>query len=357
MTDNLHRLQRFLESLDKEDRQWLLQELLSEHWINASSKESEDALAVERWLFNRVNMADTPARRDSRSKIGIIFLLIRYCGLRLSEIFALGEKDIDWQNSFINIHGKRKRSIPVPLPVMQRMRQTWRGCNWHVVEQNHFYCDPSQLRRIFNQCAIETGLDATWLGVRNLRSLRAKELEKAGGHSSLISYFLDGENNCASPFSNPAQMLEGIVQKKHVQKNRTSARNTFEGKITALQNRGILVDVALETVEGLLVRAIITQTSCKNLNLRIGKMAAAIVKAPWITVQPFSEQPDAAKNFCPGHVESIKSDANAQEILITVPSGPNLCAIYARGRRLPESIEIGSEVWACFDPFSVIISI
>lgn len=62
-----------------------------------------------------------------------------------------------------------------------------------------------------------------------------------------------------------------------------SGRNQLVGKITALEVVGLLARVALD-IGGQHVTAIITRDACRDLNLKIGDTAAALIKATEVMI-------------------------------------------------------------------------
>ena len=63
-----------------------------------------------------------------------------------------------------------------------------------------------------------------------------------------------------------------------------SARNVFEGQISALLPGPINAEVTLTLTGGDLLVAVVTQASVRDLGLAVGGRAFAIVKAPWVIV-------------------------------------------------------------------------
>ena len=138
---------------------------------------------------------------------------------------------------------------------------------------------------------------------------------------------------------------------------KTSARNVFKGQITKVNKNGILVEVGLETESGLGITAIITQTSCQNMQLAPGKVITAMVKAPWVNVLPSDERAEAAPVNCyEGKVESLLRDNMACEILVELSKGAHVCALYANGASPAAEIAPGASVVVHFSPFSVILT-
>lgn len=139
---------------------------------------------------------------------------------------------------------------------------------------------------------------------------------------------------------------------------KTSARNMFGGKISEITEKGILVNVTLETEKGLNVTSIITSTSRKSLNLEKGSAVTALVKAPWVTVLAENERATAGPENCfEGIVKSINRDAQACEMVIELPEGTELCSLYANGAAPSTAVSEGARVLACFSPFAVILTV
>lgn len=65
---------------------------------------------------------------------------------------------------------------------------------------------------------------------------------------------------------------------------RISARNTLEGKILDIKEGPVSTEVTIETKAGEKVVASITTTSAKNLGLKVGEKAYAVIKASSVMV-------------------------------------------------------------------------
>jgi molybdopterin-binding protein len=63
-----------------------------------------------------------------------------------------------------------------------------------------------------------------------------------------------------------------------------SARNTFSGKVTALSMGPVSTEVTIRIAPKLEVVSVITTNSAKNLKLKIGSKAYAIVKSDNVIV-------------------------------------------------------------------------
>ncbi|MDE3180601.1 MAG: TOBE domain-containing protein [Acidobacteriota bacterium] len=65
--------------------------------------------------------------------------------------------------------------------------------------------------------------------------------------------------------------------------HRISGRNQLVGRVTSVKVAGLLAKVTLD-ISGQKVTAIITKDSCKDLNLRPGDTAAALIKATEVMI-------------------------------------------------------------------------
>ena len=101
-----------------------------------------------------------------------------------------------------------------------------------------------------------------------------------------------------------------------------SARNQFEGRITALQPGAVNTEVELTLAGGDRIVAVVTQASARDLGLAVGGRAVAIVKAPWVIVAADdSPLKFSARNQLCGTVSEIRSGPVNAEVGIRLPGG------------------------------------
>ena len=107
-----------------------------------------------------------------------------------------------------------------------------------------------------------------------------------------------------------------------------SARNVFEGRITALKPGAINAEVVLTLAGGDQLAAVVTMASVRELGLAVGGRASAIVKAPWvIVVTGPGRLPLSARNELLGQVSAVKPGAVNAEVAITLPGGTVVHAV------------------------------
>lgn len=346
----------FVKNLGNQERLELLRELLATQTEVAPSGhhlQLSQLILAEHWLWQQATRRGIGAHNYAQGRLWLTFMLLRYGGLRLKEVFELTEADCHFHEGFLWTGGRLVPFPPKIASVLANFWLTWPGRNHG---ERPFQCDSSQIRRGLGRCARACAIGSGILSARSLRRQRGLELELGGLHPALIAFFLGSKEN-PQPFSNQVAtaMITHYISKENEMK--TSARNVFRGPITKLEPNGILVSVTLETTQGLEVTAIITQTSSKNLNLAKGVVVNALVKAPWVTALPVAQRASAGLDNCfQGTVEDVNRDPLACEIRVVLPQGNEICALYANGARPSQEIKEGATVLVGFSAFAVILT-
>jgi molybdate transport system regulatory protein len=101
-----------------------------------------------------------------------------------------------------------------------------------------------------------------------------------------------------------------------------SARNQFDGAITAIVSGPVNAEVTLGLAGGDSLVAVVTQGSVLSLGLAVGGRAIGIVKAPWVIVAAGDGDPRlSARNQLAGVVSAVKAGPVNAEVAITLPGG------------------------------------
>ena len=107
-----------------------------------------------------------------------------------------------------------------------------------------------------------------------------------------------------------------------------SARNVFEGRITALASGQVNTEVELALPGGEALVAVITQSSARSLGLAVGGTALAIIEAPWVIVVAGDGGPRfSARNQMSGIVSAVESGPINAEVAITLAGGTTVHAV------------------------------
>lgn len=107
-----------------------------------------------------------------------------------------------------------------------------------------------------------------------------------------------------------------------------SARNIFEGTITALVDGKVNAEVEVTTPGGDRIVAIVTEGSVASLGLAVGKPALAYVKAPWVMVLAGDGGVKfSARNQLAGVVDSVHKGAVNSDVAIRLAGGTLVHAV------------------------------
>ncbi|MHB8066675.1 MAG: TOBE domain-containing protein [Desulfobaccales bacterium] len=314
--------------------------------------------------------AQEAARSDvrlSRKRILLIFLLIRYTGAKLNEVLALNPfQDIDPGKQTV-VFGKADatpdrppREVQMPESLSQEIQAALEDAAFKQSLGSLFSVDPGHVRRKFYERAITCGFPKELGGPDSIRKSRAVEMmqnnlplpvvQKILGHSTpnLTAAFISFSDEDIH------QVTRFFLEKES--RRKTSARNTFFGKISSIQKGDIQAKVELVTIAGYLLTTVITNDSLARLGLKTGMLISAEVKAPWVVLQKGDVEPRCStENKFQGTVDRIIKGKVTTEYVVIIADGTELCSLVtsASSRRL--ELREGDPVWAIFNSFSVVV--
>ena len=331
-----------------------------------------DTLQLNRLEQSFRDWAENTRRGDvrrSRRRIWLIFLLIRYTGAKLNEVLALDPfRDIDFDRHLIVLgrpaagRDRTKREIQISEALSEDIRTALAQPAFKKSLSNLFNVDPGHVRRKFYERAAACGFPKALGAPDAIRKSRAVELmqrnmplpvvQRILGHSTpnlTTAYVSFSDDDIRS-------VTRHFVEKESLRK--TSARNTFFGKIRSVRSGDIQAVVELATIGGDLVRTVITNDSLARLGLKEGTLISAEVKAPWVVLFKGDEEPDtSADNRFRGTIDRIVAGAVNTEYVVRIADGTELCSLVtsASGRRL--DLHLNDPVWAVFSSFAVVLHI
>ncbi|MEW6673540.1 MAG: TOBE domain-containing protein [Thermodesulfobacteriota bacterium] len=318
------------------------------------------------------NWAENAKRGDvrrSRRRILLIFLLIRYTGAKLNEVLALNPfQDIDFKRHKIVLgspsagRDRGRREVQISKILSEDIQTSLGEPAFKKSLKNLFNVDPGHVRRKFYERAAACGFPKALGAPDAIRKSRAVELMQSNmplpavqrilGHSTpnlttaYVSFSDDDIRDVTRHFMERESRLK------------TSARNTFFGKIRAIRRGDIQAVVELATIGGDLVTTVITNDSLSRLGLKEGTLITAEVKAPWVMLFRGDGEPDiSADNRFRGVVDRIAAGAVNTEYVVRIADGTELCSLVTSesGRRL--DLHVNDAVWAVFTGFSVVLHI
>ncbi|MBI4965638.1 MAG: TOBE domain-containing protein [Desulfomonile tiedjei] len=310
--------------------------------------------------------ADT---RTSRRRILLIFLLIRYTGARLNEVLTLDlRKHIDVSKRVVHYGNVKEadnrphREVQISSELMSEIQMALNDSAFGEEVGSLLRVDQGHVRRKFYERSVACGF-AQDLGSPNaIRRARAVELMRSNMPLPVVQRVLGHStpNLTASlvTFSDEDihQVTRHFIERES--RRKTSARNTFFGKIGNVRRGDIQSRVELVTVGGDVVTTVITNNSLKGLGLKVGSLVIAEVKAPWVILQKAHVEPlCTAENMFHGTVTQILRGKITTEFIVRIQDGTQLCSLVTEESRRKLDINEGDKVWVMFNSFAVILHV
>lgn len=137
---------------------------------------------------------------------------------------------------------------------------------------------------------------------------------------------------------------------------KTSARNQLQGEIVAIKEGVVNAEVTLSVQDRIQIVSTITLHSLKELGLKVGMQAYALIKANWIVV--FTQEPKgiSLRNCLCGEVSHLKNGAVNAEVSINC-NGTELSAVVTEDSKTNLALKVGQKVWFGFKANNVILGI
>jgi len=331
-----------------------------------------DTLQMNRLEQAFRSWADGSPRADvrlSRRRILLIFLLIRYTAGKLNEVMAINPlRDIDVKHHLVLFgkEGKRTRratrEVRIPETLSEEIKSSLNDPAFAKYLDNLFRIDPAHVRRKFYERAQESGFPPAMGSPESIRKSRAIELmqsnlplpvvQKMLGHSTL---------NLTASYVEFSDADIRQVEKRFIEREssrKTSARNSFFGKISSIKQGDIQAKVEMMTVSGDTITTMITRDSLSRLGVRPGSLITAEVKAPWVILQKGDKEPESsAENRLPGTIARVNRGEITTEYVVRIADGTELCAIVDSGNARQMELVEGDRVWGIFNSFSVVLHV
>ena len=335
----------------------------------------EEAHCLDTVMLNQMEQsfrtwAEGSQRADvclSRKRVLLIFLLIRYTGAKLNEVLALNPfHDIDFKRHKVLLgktetkNGRLPREVQIPEAISEELKAALNNPSFKKYLDNLFQVDPGHVRRKFYERALACGFPPSTGSPEIIRKSRAVELMQSNmplpvvqrmlGHSTLnvtASYVAFSDNDIQ-------QVAKYFIEKESSRK--TSARNSFFGKIQSIQKGDIQSKVEMVTISGDRVTTVITNDSLSRLGLKTGSLITAEVKAPWVILQKSDREPEAtAENRFFGTITRINRGKITTEYVVRISDGTELCSVVSTENARQIGFQENDQVWVIFNSFSVVL--
>lgn len=322
--------------------------------------------SFQKWL------EDSASRRDlyiSRRRIYLIFLIIRYSGAKLNEVLKLNPMhDIDTDRHCLVIRSNEgdslsgSREVQIPEAISKTLRNILLEPQEKDSLQNLFDIDPAFVRRKFYERSKECGFGSRLGGPEMIRKARAVELLRNKMPLTAVQRLLGHSTpNLTSAYLTFTDEEIQKMTKFHVDREfsrKTSACNSFFGKIKAIHKGDVQSLIELETIGGAIVQSIITHGSLEKLDLKVGTLVTAEIKAPWVVLSKQKNEPKcSAENKFNGIIERISEGKINTEYSIRLSDGTELRSITGTHCSLHRLLREGDRVWALFNCYAVVLHV
>ena len=324
---------------------------------------------LERSFRSWANASKRHDHQLSRNRILLIFMIIRYTAARLNEVSILSpRKNFDFKNHIVRLYKAgsaedlQYREIQIPETISRDIKKILDKYESGTDKEAPFKVDPGHVRRKFYERSVACGFPKEIGGPDLIRKSRAVELMQSNMPLPVVQNILGHStpNLAASyvSFSNDdiRQVAKFYIEKESQRK--TSARNIFFGKVTAIQNGDVQAKIELTTIGGESVATMVTTDSVARLGIKKGLLMTAEVKAPWVILHKRPEKPECtAENMFRGTIYKINRGKVVTEYVALIADGTEICSIVTTESARKFGLKKDDPVWIIFNSFAVVLNV
>ncbi len=223
--------------------------------------------------------ATTTAKKITRARLHLLFLLIRYGGLRLGEALNLSVHDaIDTVTGMVHIPAPGSRDVLLPLSCMKHIRRILSLPE--AGEEGFLHFDQGFVRRKFYEVARGSGLSSGMAGPRALRYARGLELLELHVPFNVVQAFLGQQKAQVTEFLEFAGGEAKRLVRSSSPAGSTSDEendNTFIGIVTGMESGMRALSVEVTTFSDLTITALCDAHAFTNGELHLNQVVTVSV--------------------------------------------------------------------------------
>ena len=323
-----------------------------------SSRMRELEAAFARWK----NAARRMDSVRARTRMWLIFMLLRHTGARLGEILSLDDTTaFDPGGPFVRLGREdRVREVPLSEGLYSEIMSVIESPVCCGLQGQLFHVDPGYFRRICYARGKECGLTTDLVCPKALRNSRAVEMLSSGVPITVVKEVLGQSSlDLTASFQHFSEddmrfIVRSTLQAMHKQ---TSARNAFVGHVVQIVSDVVMAEIILETRSGIRISAVITVDSLRNLKIMKGSPVVATVKAPLVNVLRNANSPSgSARNRLQAKVVRITETPVLSEVLGRLDDGTDVCALISAHSTRELAVQAGDDVEFWFKALSVVLN-
>ncbi|VBB44692.1 TOBE domain-containing protein [uncultured Paludibacter sp.] len=137
---------------------------------------------------------------------------------------------------------------------------------------------------------------------------------------------------------------------------KVSTRNQLKGTISAVYEGAINSEIEISISESVKIVAVITNGAVKNLDLKVGSTAYALIKSSNVIIG-IDFPKISARNIFAGRIISITEGVVNDEIELTLGNGITITAIITKTSVKNLELSVGKEAYAIVKASSVIVGV
>lgn len=315
-----------------------------------------EALTV-RWEQWEAESA-TPARKRVRARLHLVFLLVRYGGLRLSEVLELDvRRTVDGVTGMLHVPGGNARDVLLPVSCMRHVRRIAALAGDDEEAARFLAFDEGFLRKKFYAVAAALDIAPALAGPRALRHARGMELLELHVPIALVRKFLGlqkpSQLGAFLDFGEGAarNLLARQMRSRHAHTEHEN-ENIFVGMVEDVRVGMRAAEVEVVTFGDIRLVAQCDLALMRRLELRENQVISLRVASGGMVL---STEPVATslRNRVVGRVASLHADAVECFVGVDLADGTTLRAELERAAVAPLHLYEGRRVHVGFSARAV----
>lgn len=302
--------------------------------------------------------ATTTAKKIVRARLHLLFLLIRYGGLRLGEALSLNvRQDVDTVTGMVHVPAPGGRDVLLPVSCMKHIR---RILSLPEAESESFlHFDQGFVRRKFYAVAEGMGLAPGMAGPRAIRYARGLELLELHVPFNVVQAYL-GQQKTAQI----AEFLDfaGGEAKRIVKSSSAGSQatdeepdNAFIGIITGIRTGMRAASVEVTTFSDLVITARCDVRQFLNSELHINQVATVRIDPEQIVLSS-EKAPIALQGPVRATVAALHEDTVESFLVLELSDGTRMNAVQESTHLARLRVRQGSRVYLSFPARAVTLS-
>ena len=300
--------------------------------------------------------ATTTAKKIVRARLHLLFLLIRYGGLRLGEALGLDARAaIDTVTGMVRVPAPGSRDILLPLSCMKHIRRILSLPEAEDASFLHF--DQGFVRKKFYAVAQGLGLSPGMAGPRAIRYARGLELLRLHVPFNVVQAFL-GQQKAFLGQQKTAQVAEFLQfaggEAKDIVRESAAGRltkeeeaNSFIGIITAMETGMRAASIEVTTFSDLVITALCDIRQFLDMAPHLNQVVTVAI-APECIVLSTEKETGSLQGPVGATVVSLHEDTLESFLILELPDGTRVNAVQESAPLAKLRLRQGCRVYMSF---------